>query len=37
MRQNYKLSNKYGLLTYRTQKKKKKLLWLHEVFGDHNF
>ena len=26
MRQNYKLSNKYGLLTYRTQKKKKKLL-----------
>ena len=23
MRQNYKLSNKYGLLTYRTQKKKK--------------
>ena len=38
MKQNYKLSNKYGLLTYRTQKKKKKkLLWLHEVFGDHNF
>ena len=23
MKQNYKLSNKYGLLTYRTQKKKK--------------